>query len=47
MILYAYGSHRMTASHPMTKKFISSKVDVFVYIHLVMTDYTDIVVDLV
>ena len=39
MILFTSGSHRMTASHPMTKKFISPKVNVFVYIRLLMTSF--------
>ncbi len=36
MNLFTSGSHRMTASYPMTKKFIFSKVNVFVYIRLIM-----------
>ncbi len=36
MFLYACKSHRMTGSHPMTKKFIFPKVNVFVYIRLGM-----------
>ncbi len=32
MILLAKGSHRMTGSHSMTKKFISFEVNVFFYI---------------